>query len=582
MDDKQYQQYMEKWRPEPPGWATEDYWPRRLLHIRTMTSFERRGRGTYGQDEYPKYNVLSYTWGRWSQTETTDHTLPVQGTTWRIPAVDKEHFTVEEFQHVVQELGRDGIEWAWIDIACIDQEDDAVKMDEVGRQASIFNRASTAFVWLSRIPTGELTDSLHAMSDAASIYGSSPSTTRAERFLLNLDTIHHSVATLFQDPWFSSLWTLQELIMRTDAVVLSKEGEMVRKTKSRARVYLGSIIADCGDLTRMSRLGKELLCNQGKQLLPTGKDTVTFSDPQVPAALEGKIPLNTMELLADIEDRISYAGLRSGQPSSNPNVQYSAAKFRQTQYAEDRIYGIMQIYGIRVGQSIRPNDQPSLDSLIEEFGLAINAKSPVIGQLFVHADETKTGLSWCITEQSTVPDWMSLPEMVDITIMSKIAKDDSGTVVATGRCCNFQEFYDRNIPESPFVADLSLFFDYSVCQQLDVPLNFHNRLLWKRNGARLMKHFEPGCLLMLALGQYTISQEMNRVENCCLLLRRISSASSTTPKPVYSRLGICCWRNPLEVDLVDPSRNKEMYLESRRYFESVDKLFRGPLDIELL
>lgn len=131
-----------------------------------MTSYQHSGRETYGQDEYPRYNVLIHLWGRWElgrHQKETAKALPVRGTTWTIPAVDEEHVTVEELQHVVRGLEREGIEWAWIDVACINQQDEALKRDEVGRQADIFSRALTAFIWLSRVPMDRLKGSLAAV-----------------------------------------------------------------------------------------------------------------------------------------------------------------------------------------------------------------------------------------------------------------------------------------------------------------------------------------------------------------------------------------------------------------------------------
>jgi hypothetical protein len=43
----------------------EDYWPQRLLHIPTMTSYEKESGDIYCQTQRPDYNILSYTWGRW-------------------------------------------------------------------------------------------------------------------------------------------------------------------------------------------------------------------------------------------------------------------------------------------------------------------------------------------------------------------------------------------------------------------------------------------------------------------------------------------------------------------------------------
>lgn len=41
-------------------------WPRRLLHVPTMTSFEWAPGNYYGSTQEPSYNATSYTWGRWA------------------------------------------------------------------------------------------------------------------------------------------------------------------------------------------------------------------------------------------------------------------------------------------------------------------------------------------------------------------------------------------------------------------------------------------------------------------------------------------------------------------------------------
>jgi hypothetical protein len=40
-------------------------WPRRLLYVLEMRSYERDGDNTYGGVREPAYNIISYTWGRW-------------------------------------------------------------------------------------------------------------------------------------------------------------------------------------------------------------------------------------------------------------------------------------------------------------------------------------------------------------------------------------------------------------------------------------------------------------------------------------------------------------------------------------
>lgn len=123
-----------------------------------MTSVERDATGIYGSTAKPKYNILTYTWGRWKVRDNVkEHSaLPVKGTPWKIPAVRGEHFTVAAFQNVSNSMREDGIDWIWVDVACIDQEDESLNADEVGRQASIFKRADTAYVCLSNLPTDTL------------------------------------------------------------------------------------------------------------------------------------------------------------------------------------------------------------------------------------------------------------------------------------------------------------------------------------------------------------------------------------------------------------------------------------------
>jgi hypothetical protein len=111
-----------------------------------MTSLERQEGNVYGNDKEPAYNILTYTWGRWEVNSGPK--LVVRGVTWEIPAIDEKHFKVESLRRVLQRMTVD-VEHVWIDAACIDQENDAVKMDEVGRQAGIFQKAKRSYAWLN-------------------------------------------------------------------------------------------------------------------------------------------------------------------------------------------------------------------------------------------------------------------------------------------------------------------------------------------------------------------------------------------------------------------------------------------------
>ncbi|KAH6988434.1 heterokaryon incompatibility protein-domain-containing protein [Ilyonectria destructans] len=200
-----------------------------------MTSVERDEYNVYSCASYvraekeSKYSVLTYTWGRFRLRNLEGApALRVRNTSWKMPTIKTEHFSVEQFQHIIKFLGRDDIDWAWIDIACIHQEDERVNADEVGRQVIIFKNAHRAFVWLSQTNHHNLAYIIHEVK-----YHSE----QVKYCILDLPTslpIQQGVESLqkccielFGDPWFSSLWTLQELVLRNDALALTREAEPV-------------------------------------------------------------------------------------------------------------------------------------------------------------------------------------------------------------------------------------------------------------------------------------------------------------------------------------------------------------------
>src|SRR5437667_11978530 len=74
-----------------PEFDNESRWPRRLLHVPSMTSFKWQPGNSYGGHKEPKYVALSYTWGRWALDERTKpdfKPLQIQGVPWLIPRVD--------------------------------------------------------------------------------------------------------------------------------------------------------------------------------------------------------------------------------------------------------------------------------------------------------------------------------------------------------------------------------------------------------------------------------------------------------------------------------------------------------------
>ncbi|KAL1639156.1 hypothetical protein SLS58_008243 [Diplodia intermedia] len=386
-----------------------------------MTSLERQDGNMYGNDKEPRYSILTYTWGRW-EVANGPH-LNVSGTSWKIPAIDAQHFFVDAFLRIIKLMGVvERLEAAWVDVACIDQENHAVKMDEIGRQVGIFANAEGVYLWLSHLTTATL------QSSWTEIFVWSGSVSKALGRQLGpevhgvLQRLKNAITTLLGDPWFSSLWMLQEGILRRDAMLLSREADPIVDEHSASRfiIYLYFLSHALYEL-RLSLL-----------------------DPFY--AFEEQPDLK--QLSDDIIIQIEKAGYTTASFSRNPNVQYTAARHRQTRDQLDLIYGIMSIYDVRVGgaaggANISPTTPYTLGALEDEFAGAINAASPAIGQLFVHRRRPKANRTWRITQDIRVPEELATTHAIECDPRCRIAATPLGHADVRGRICALSDVFGR-------------------------------------------------------------------------------------------------------------------------------------------
>lgn len=370
-----------------------------------MTSIERTDGNTYGEDVEPAFNIMSYTWGRWMIREGGP-ALVVNGVTWKVPAVQDSHFSVGEITHIVNRVG-EGASYVWIDVACIDQESREVKMDEVGKQAAIFDKADTAHVWLSQINAIDLGNymvQLEKTVRAAERLGSRGAPCFQDKKWL--DSTIELFGKILADPWFSSLWTLQEAWLRKDAILLSREGESVSSSTRE-----GITIFDLAEYS--STVYRELL-----------NYTLTTAHPELHDGERAQFLLNL----------IRESGLPSLN-STNAVVLYPIARFRKTRHPLDRVYGIMQIYGLRLGESAQPGVSFTLDDLEVQLAVALNAKSPLYAQLLVHTEPSEPGKSWRINPFSEAPTLAD--RIVQVNNLCRIRLSDSGRGLFEGTACAF-------------------------------------------------------------------------------------------------------------------------------------------------
>ena len=147
-----------------------------------MTSHEWQRGNRYGHSTEPTYNIVPYTCGRCMLKEPSMpdfKAVSIRGLTWDVPRIDPAYFSDRDFERLIQKCTTyrsnkvEGMrpdtlttEHLWLDIACIDQEDEKIKRSGLGRQATIFEHAETALLWLSHHITEQLGQSLRQFVEA--------------------------------------------------------------------------------------------------------------------------------------------------------------------------------------------------------------------------------------------------------------------------------------------------------------------------------------------------------------------------------------------------------------------------------
>ena len=352
--------------------TTEAYWPQRLLRLDgdLIRSIQRIGPRTYDGRDSPRYNILSYTWGRW-ETDV-GRALPIMNTTWKIPIVDPKGFSVKSLAKVIQHVSQES--HMWLDIGCIDQENQSMKMSEIGKQAAIFRGAEKAYIWLSQSKRNTLKPFiLEALSrDALEIEGS---------LRPWLNRICAGVDLIFSDPWFSSLWCLQEGFLRRDAILLFDDASYLDIPKFESYSSTG------GPCTLLDIV-------KGYQVIQTKIRANLRYYPE-------RFGVQGVTRAQDVCQRLDNLGIPC-IAQKHAIALYGVASLRNPMRELDRIYGIMQVFGFVLGQSAQPDKEFTLSELEDQLGEAANRENPVLAQSFIHLTDPAPDRRWCLSRNMRV------------------------------------------------------------------------------------------------------------------------------------------------------------------------------------
>ncbi|RYP42753.1 hypothetical protein DL768_010256 [Monosporascus sp. mg162] len=401
-----------------------EVWPYRLLHVDSMTSHIRTA-GAYNGYRNPPYNILSYTWGFYQDDTGLEAPLQVYGVDWPIPRIKSSHFTADGFHQIIKRVAQGHMkrcEWVWVDIACIPQKhgdetpgSEALRNQEIGRQANIFRRAQESFAWLSSLenthlvpnakqpPTLSVLGELKMAVKQLARNRGSPCRDGQTALELGRDLEEYAdlfvpwTATLLAHPWFMSLWTLQEMVMCKDMYILTDSGFIpdIWGYNSEARPYLTVESLTCF----FSALEAGLSLDKSNLPGDFDKTEIGIGQDYVPKAIDhdqeemARLANDTLlraqarvQHVCRLSTLYGFHALGRHGRTVFPHSAYSISHLRRSLLPEDRIYGIQQVYGISCSPVSPDGNDPDakLRTLEDEFGLKLIAKAPLLSQLFIH------------------------------------------------------------------------------------------------------------------------------------------------------------------------------------------------------
>jgi Heterokaryon incompatibility protein (HET) len=108
-------------------------------------------------------------------------------------------------------------------------------MPEIGRQAMIFQHATAACIWLSHTDGDPLSQMIKDITACSEIRPDMPNNAKHLELMENwlqlwLTKILEHLKEILDEPWFTSLWTLQEAYLRPFGLLLSREGSTIAKS----------------------------------------------------------------------------------------------------------------------------------------------------------------------------------------------------------------------------------------------------------------------------------------------------------------------------------------------------------------
>ncbi|KAL4990768.1 hypothetical protein BDW68DRAFT_174759 [Aspergillus falconensis] len=190
-----------------------------------------------------RYAIVSHTWGRMREENAMEY---VCGVPWQVPKITR--YDVKELPRMIMDAGFSE-PYIWLDLFCIPQEMSVdwqleICKAELPRQVAIFRNSSTAVAWLNDVASWDNTRAAVAWLGLKDL-SKDPTTSVSYKDLVDVEKALDAAARSASGPcdldlmkettvveegvkessppaWLTSLWTLQEMMIRPDMIFLDK------------------------------------------------------------------------------------------------------------------------------------------------------------------------------------------------------------------------------------------------------------------------------------------------------------------------------------------------------------------------
>ncbi|KAF2726906.1 hypothetical protein EJ04DRAFT_539218 [Polyplosphaeria fusca] len=195
------------------------------------------------------------------------------------------------------------------------------------------------------------------------------------------------------------------MVLRADSWVLFDDGLLYS--------YVNAFSQDTPDPWNLSnakydyRLLRIYMSGSDRRKLEDMASLISDAHPdfQAPFGTIANLLLEIMRLLQSLVEKQAESGEAASDIGYSHAV-YSVASRRRATKLHDRIYGIVQTYGIACSPDPPGEDEKTkLHYLEDEFGKKLVTKSPVLSQIFLHGSEHELPRrSWLLTQDCIADD----------------------------------------------------------------------------------------------------------------------------------------------------------------------------------